>query len=97
MLFGTAEWRPVWSTSNPALEERADSVGIWQYSTEKTLEEFAEHVDAVDRDQVLGVIEKAKASMSGEDAEELKLAIDELSGLAYQMTEKLYATLGSAE
>ena len=67
------------------------------YSTEKTLEEFAEHVDAGDREQLTSALEKTKAAMAGEQAEELKLAIDDLSGVAYQMTEKLYATLGATE
>jgi hypothetical protein len=33
--------------------------------------------------------------MGGEDLAALRGAIDELSGLTYQMTEKLYAALGS--
>jgi hypothetical protein len=35
--------------------------------------------------------------MGGEDPAALETAIEELSRLSYQLTEKLYATLGAAE
>jgi molecular chaperone DnaK len=67
------------------------------YSTQRTLEEFAENVDGSDRDQLLQAIETAKAAMKGEDLSVLKAAVDELSALTYNMTEKLYAALGGDE
>ena len=32
--------------------------------------------------------------MSGDDIDSIQAAVDELSGLTYQMTEQLYAVLG---
>ena len=64
------------------------------YSTEKTLEEFAEHIEEADRDSVSTCLEKTKAALAAEDATMLKSCVDELSGVTYQMTERLYAALG---
>jgi molecular chaperone DnaK len=64
------------------------------YSTERTLEEFAENIEDEDRKKVEGAMEKAREAMQGEDVDALKAAVDELSGLTYQMTERLYAVLG---
>jgi molecular chaperone DnaK len=65
------------------------------YSTERTLEEYAQHVSDEDR-QSLGVaIEKAKAALAAKDVEALTVAVDELSALSYQLTERLYAALGA--
>jgi molecular chaperone DnaK len=67
------------------------------YSTEKTLEEFAEDVEADDRDVIEVALGVAREKVKEDDPRELRTAIEELSGLTYQMTEKLYAALGAAE
>jgi len=64
------------------------------YSTERTLEEFADHIEDRDRDAVTVALEKAKAGLGSNDAAELGQLTDELSGVTYQMTERLYAALG---
>jgi molecular chaperone DnaK len=64
------------------------------YSTERTLEEFAENIADEDRKNIEAAVEKARRAIAGEDVAALKTAVDELSGLTYQMTERLYAVLG---
>ncbi len=64
------------------------------YSTEKTLDEFAENIEETDRSAIEAALEKTKLAMETEDPDSIKAAVDELSGLTYQMTEKLYAALG---
>jgi len=64
------------------------------YSTEKTLEEFAENVEEADRESIGAALAVARERCKGEDLEALRSAVDELSGLTYQLTEKLYAALG---
>ena len=64
------------------------------YSTERTLAEFAENVSDEDRAELLRAIEEAKDAMKSEDIDALRGAVDELSALTYNMTEKLYAALG---
>jgi molecular chaperone DnaK len=65
------------------------------YSTERTLEEYAQHVSDEDRQSLVGAIEKAKSSLAAKDYDALAVAVDELSALSYQLTERLYAALGA--
>ena len=76
------------------IQNKADGL---MYSATKTLEEFSEDLDAFDKEAVAAQIEKTRALMGGEDHGALEGAIAELSRLSYQLTEKLYATLGGAE
>ena len=64
------------------------------YSTERTLEEFAANIDPGDSEEIRKAVEKAKELCAGEDLDALRSAVDELSTVTYQMTEKLYAALG---
>jgi molecular chaperone DnaK len=64
------------------------------YSTERTLEEFADNVEDEDREELLAAVGDAREAMQGEDAEALRAAVDELSALTYKLTETLYAELG---
>ena len=67
------------------------------YSATKTLEEFAEDVDASDAESISAQIEKTRDQLSGEDPEALEKALQELSRLSYGLTEKLYSALGGGE
>jgi molecular chaperone DnaK len=74
------------------LANKADGL---TYSCERTLEEYAQHVSEEDRQSLVAAIEKTRAAMKANDAQALAAAVDELSALSYQMTERLYAALGS--
>ena len=65
------------------------------YSTERTLEEYAEHIGEDERQGLASALEKTRAALTSHDAPGLAIAVDELSALSYQMTEQLYAKLGS--
>jgi molecular chaperone DnaK len=67
------------------------------YSTERTLEEFAQSVQDGDRADIKNAIEKLREAMRGEDAERLRSAFEALSGLSFKMTETLYAEFGDGE
>jgi molecular chaperone DnaK len=73
------------------LRNKADGL---MYSAARTLEEFADDVDATDASSLRALIEKTGALMSGEDATALEGALEELARLSYVVTEKLYAALG---
>jgi molecular chaperone DnaK len=73
------------------LRNRADGL---VYSTERTLEEYAEHIAEQDQQALTTAIEKTRAADESDDAQALAAAVDELSALSYQMTENLYAKLG---
>jgi len=76
------------------LRNKADGL---VYSTERTLEEFAENVAAEERTALEKVIARTRDAMAGSDAATLSGAIEELSTLTYKMTENLYAELGGED
>jgi len=67
------------------------------YSTEKTFEEFVDDIEANEREVIEVALGVAREKCKQDDPDELRAAIDELSSLTFQMTEKLYAALGDAE
>ena len=73
------------------LRNKADGL---VYSAAKTLEEFADDVDATDKANLTAQIAKTRELVKDQDPEALSKAIDELSRQSYSMTEKLYAKLG---
>ena len=73
------------------LKNKADGL---VYSTERTLEEYGEHVAEPEQQALRERIEKTRAALAAADVEALSSAVDELSTLSYQMTEGLYAKLG---
>jgi molecular chaperone DnaK len=83
-------------------KERRDLVELMNkadgliYSTERTLEEYAEHVGEDERQGLVAAVEKARIALAARDQHALGVAVDELSALSYQMTEQLYAKLGSS-
>ena len=74
------------------LRNKADGLA---YSTERALEEYAEHVGEAERQAILAAIEKTRSAIESADVAGLRSAVDELSGLSYQMTETLYSALGT--
>jgi molecular chaperone DnaK len=64
------------------------------YSTERTLEEYGQHVPEEEQRGLRERIEKTRAALQGDDLTALNGAVDELAALSYQMTEGLYAKLG---
>jgi molecular chaperone DnaK len=73
------------------LRNKADGL---VYSTERTLEEYAQHVPAAEQQALRERIEKTRSALQAGDIQGLSAAVDELSTLSYQMTEGLYAKLG---
>ncbi len=73
------------------LRNKADGL---VYSTERALEEFAEQVAEEDRAPLEKALGRTRAALDGSDCDALRRAVDELSTLSYQMTEKLYSSLG---
>ncbi|MGH7343114.1 MAG: Hsp70 family protein, partial [Candidatus Rokuibacteriota bacterium] len=63
------------------------------YSTEKTIQEFAEHIPAEERRSLQAAIATTREAMRGGEKAALRSAVDELSALTYKMTENLYAEL----
>jgi len=67
------------------------------YSTERTLEEFKEHVTGEQRQVLLRAVEAARSAAAADDVAALRAAMGELSARTYEMTERLYAELGGTK
>jgi len=67
------------------------------YSTERTLKEFAEHVSDEDRKEIEASLEVAREAAEDDDPDDIRRAIESLSALTHQLTERLYAELGGDE
>jgi len=61
------------------------------YSTEKSLREYGEKIDAVEKGTIENKIADLKKVMEGEDAEAIKKATDELAQSAHKLAEAMYA------
>ncbi len=61
------------------------------YSTEKSLKEVGDKVDAVDKGNIENKIADLKKVMDGDDAEVIKKATDELAQAAHKIAEVMYA------
>ena len=64
------------------------------YSTERTLEEFGDEIAEADSAPITVVLSEARSQLEKGGVAELEGCIQELSALAYALTEKIYATLG---
>ena len=61
------------------------------YSTEKSLREFGDKIDAVEKGTIENKIADLKKVMEGEDAEAIKKATDDLAQSAHKLAEAMYA------
>jgi molecular chaperone DnaK len=79
-----------------AIEARnhADSM---VYSTEKSLKEFGDKIDAVEKGIIENKLAELKKLMEGEDAEAIKKATEELAQSAHKLAEAMYAKGQGAE
>jgi molecular chaperone DnaK len=64
------------------------------YSTERTLEEFSGDIADNDREAVRKALDNTNELINTEDQAALKESVEVLSIITYDMTEKLYASLG---
>ena len=79
-----------------AIEARnhADSL---VYSTEKSLKEFGDKIDAVEKGNIENKLAELKKLMEGEDAEAIKKGTDELAQASHKLAEAVYAKKEGAE
>lgn len=61
------------------------------YSTEKSLKEFGDKIDAGDKQKIEDGVAALKKAMEGEDAAAIKTASDELTQASHKLAEAVYA------
>jgi len=78
-----------------AIEARnqADSM---VYSTEKSLKEYGDKIDAVEKGNIENKLADLKKVMEGDDAEAIKKATDELAQASHKLAEAMYANKDGA-
>jgi molecular chaperone DnaK len=64
------------------------------YSTEKSLKEVGDKVDAATKEQVNQATERLRKAMEGENVEEIKRLSDELTQASHRLAETMYAQAG---
>ena len=67
------------------------------YSTEKSLKEFGDKIDAVEKGNIENKITELKKVMDSDDTEAIKKATDELAQSAHKLAEAMYAKEQPAE
>ena len=60
------------------------------YTTEKSLSELGDKVDAVTRGEIEAKVNHVKDVLKGDDADAIKKATEELSQASHKLAEKLY-------
>ena len=61
------------------------------YTTEKTIKEAGDKVDAATKESINQAVENLKKSMEGDDAQEIKRLTEELTQVSHKLAEAMYA------
>jgi len=72
---------------------QADSLA---YSTEKSLKEFGDKVDAAEKKKIEDALAEVKKVMEGSDLDAIKKSTEELSHASHKLAEAMYAKTGQA-
>jgi molecular chaperone DnaK len=67
------------------------------YSTEKSLKEYGDKIDAADKQKIEDGVAALKKAMEANDAAAIKTATDELTQASHKLAEAVYAKAGQAE
>lgn len=67
------------------------------YTTEKTLKEIGDKVDATTKSNIEEVVGRLKKAMEGSDADEIKRICDELTQASHKLAEAMYAKAAKPE
>jgi len=76
------------------LRNQADTL---VYSTEKSLKDHGDKVDAETKENIEKALDELKKAQAGEDTEELKNAIENLSNVSHKLAEAVYQATGGQE
>jgi len=80
-----------------ALVEVRNTADALIYSTEKSIKDLGDKVDAETKSKVEAAIEPLKKAMEGEDAEEIKRLSEELTQVSHKLAEAMYQKASHAD
>ncbi len=78
------------------VEERNRLDGL-VYSTEKSLKEFGDKIDAASRSSIEAAMDKAKEALKGEDVAAIRSAFEGLTQASHRLAEEMYKKAGGGE
>ncbi len=78
------------------VEERNKLDGMI-YTTEKSLREYGEKIDAGDKERIEKALERARKALGSEEVAEIKKAHDELAQEAHKLAEAMYAKASQSQ
>ena len=90
-MIKEAELHSEEDTKKRELVEARNQADSLIYTTEKTLKEHGDTVDASEKQNIEDAIEKVKKEMEGSDAQAIKNACEELSTASHKLAEAMYA------
>ncbi len=73
------------------LVEARNQADTLVYTTEKSLREYGDKIDADTKKNIEDAIERTKKAMEGTDAEAIRKAVEELSQASHKLAEAMYA------
>jgi molecular chaperone DnaK len=76
---------------NRELIEARNQADSLAYSTEKSLKEFGDKIDAAEKQRIEEALATLKKSLEGSDADAIKKAVEELSQASHKLAEAVYA------
>ncbi|HCX89914.1 MAG: molecular chaperone DnaK [Deltaproteobacteria bacterium CG12_big_fil_rev_8_21_14_0_65_43_10] len=79
-----------------ALAEARNQADTLIYTTEKTLKEHGDSIDAAEKQNIEDAIAKVKREMEGSDANAIKNACEELGKASHKLAESMYAKASQA-
>src|SRR5210317_1435527 len=79
------------------LVEARNSADALIYSTEKSIKDLGDKVDAGTKSKVEAAIEPLKKAMEGEDAEEIKRLTEEMTQASHKLAEAMYQQASKAD
>ncbi len=78
------------------LAEAKNQADTLVYSTESTLKEHDDKLDAADKEKIKDAMEKLKKAMEGDDVSAIKTAMEELTQASHKLAEAMYAKAAAA-
>jgi len=79
------------------LVEERNKLDSLVYSTEKSLKEFGDKIDAASRSQIEASLTEAKSALETEDLDKLKTAFEALSTASHKLAEEMYKKAAAQE
>ena len=84
-------------TKNRELAEERNKLDSLVYSTEKSLKEFGDNIDAASKGSIESAQSEAKQALEGQDTARIQTAFENLTQTSHRLAEEMYKKTHEAE